>query len=352
MKFMMNSWYCVGWSVDLHERPLGIRVLDQELVLFRTSDGTPIALDGRCPHRFAPLSRGKVRGDEIECCYHGLRFNRAGLCTVNPHGKGIIPPRAKVRSYPMQDRNGALWVWMGDPELADAGKIVSFDFVSDRKQWAGVTGYLKINADYQLVIDNLLDLTHATYLHPATVGLDAEHSVGSAMEYEFRIEGTTVHSNYTFRNSPPTALFKPFFNADRGDIYAFMRWEPAGSLVLDISTTTLGSAKGTGVLMPSAHFIVPETDHTCHYFFALSRNVELLDEEKTKAMGQTAMTAFVDEDEPVIRLCGEMMESKEFFELEPAILETDVAGVQARRILTKLIKGEQKREAVGLSLRT
>ena len=341
MSYLRNSWYCAGWSSNLREKPVGIQILEEDLVIYRDAAGKPVALDGRCPHRFAPLSRGCVEGDAIVCGYHGLRFNRNGLCDHNPHGRQIIPPGAKVRSYPIAERNGALWVWMGEARLADPTKIINFDFVADRGTWTGVTGYLKVNADYQLVIDNLLDLTHATYLHPSTVGLDAEHSVGAEMKYDFSTEDTTVHSNYTFLNSPPTALFKPFFPASTGDIYAFMRWEPAGSLILDISTTDVGAEKGTGVLMPSAHFIVPETSSTCHYFFALSRNVELDDEEKTAGMAEMARFAFVEEDEPVISDCFKMMRGEDFFKLRPAILETDVAGIQARRVLQKLIAQEE-----------
>lgn len=280
----------------------------------------------------------------IECCYHGLQFDRNGTCTLNPHGQGKIPPRAHTRSYPLVERDGALWVWMGDAPAREE-EIIDLYFCGGAEGWAGVTGYLKINADYQLVIDNLLDLTHGTYLHPDTVGVGPEHSLGASLVYDFRTEGTTVHSNYTFLNTPPTALFKPFFHAERGDIFAFMRWEPAGALILDISTTGVGMPKGTGVLIPSAHFIVPETDTTCHYFFALFRNVELDDEEKTRAMGAIAAKAFVEEDEPVIHDCHEMMNGEEFFDLEPAILETDVAGIQARRILAKLIREERRQRA-------
>lgn len=342
MKYLRNSWYCAGWSASVAEKPVGIRILDEEIVIFRNSHGEAIALEGRCPHRFAPLSRGCVSGDEIMCGYHGLRFDRTGACTLNPHGRQVIPPRAAVRPYPLVERHGALWIWMGDADRADPTTIIDLEFVSDRDTWAGITGYLRVNADYQLVIDNLLDLTHSTYIHPTTVGLDEELSVGARMGYDFKTEGNTVHSNYTFLNSPPTALFKPFFSEPVGDIYAFMRWEPASSLILDISMTLPGEPKGTGVVMPSAHLIVPETSGTCHYFYALSRNVELDDHEKTAVMGEMTRYAFVEEDEPVVQDCFKMMDGQEFFSLEPAILETDVAGIQARRILNKLISAETR----------
>lgn len=340
-QFLRNSWYCAGWSTDLGDKPRGIKILNEDIVLFRTSDGSVAALDGRCPHRFAPLSIGCVKGDVIECGYHGLQFDRKGTCTLNPHGQGVIPPRAHTRAYQVEERDGTLWIWMGTPGEGNPADIMDLYFVGDKSGWEGTTGYLTINAGYELVIDNLLDLTHGTYLHPNTVGIDAEHSLGSALKYDFKTEGNVVHSNYTFLNSPPTALFKPFYRKERGDIFAFMRWEPAGSLLLDISTTDVGEPHGTGVKMPSCHLIVPETDNSCHYFWAISRNVDLDDAVATKKMGESVAYAFEVEDEPVIHACSEMMRGDDFFSLEPAILETDVAAIQARRILNKLLKAER-----------
>lgn len=340
--FLKDSWYCAGWSTDLADAPLGIKILGEDIVMFRTSDGKVAALADRCPHRFAPLSIGRVKGDVIECGYHGLQFDCTGTCTLNPHGQGMIPPRAHTRAYQIEERDGAMWIWMGEKGSGNPADIIDLYFTGGKAGWEGTTGYLKINADYRLVIDNLLDLTHATYLHPNTVGVVAEHSLGAALEYDFKTEGNVVHSNYIFRNSPPTALFKPFYANDRGDIFAFMRWEPAGSLLLDISTTDVGEPKGTGVMIPSCHLIVPETGTSCHYFWAISRNVELDDKEKTRAMGEAVAMAFEDEDEPVIQACHQMMDGEDFFSLEPAILETDVAGIQARRILNRMIKQQGK----------
>jgi len=345
--FLKNSWYCAGWSSKLSDKPQGIKILGEDIVLFRTSDGTPAALNGRCPHRFAPLSIGCVKGDVIECGYHGLQFDRNGTCTLNPHGEGTIPPRAHTTAYQVEEHDGAVWIWMGQPGAGDPKSIMDLYFMGGKPGWEAATGYLKINSDYRLVIDNLLDLTHGTYLHPTTVAVSAEHSLGALLKYDFRTEGNVVHSNYTFLNSPPTALFRPFCGQDRYDIYAFMRWEPAGSLLLDISTTGVGEPKGTGVMMPSCHLIVPETEKSCHYFWAIARNVELDDREKTRAMQEAVAYAFEVEDEPVIEACQKMMNGQEFFDLEPAILSTDVAGIQARRILNKLIAHGAERSSVG-----
>lgn len=344
MSFLRNSWYCAGWAKNLTDKPIGIKICNDPIVLFRTSDGSVAAVDGRCPHRFAPLSIGCVKGDVIECGYHGLQFDRNGVCQLNPHGRGIIPPTAHIRGYQVEERNSALWVWMGDPALADPETILDLPFV-DSEGWAGTTGYFRIEADYQLVIDNLLDLTHGAYLHVDTLGAPPEDAIGDALEYDFRTEGTTVYSNYMIRDLPPTPLMALFYKEKRGDIYASMRWEPASSLFLDIGMTEVGAPIGSGVQMPSAHLIVPETETSCHYFYAIARNLDLEDAEKTDIMAEIARKAFEEEDQPVITKCFDMMEHRALFDLSPAILETDIAAVQARRILTKLLRAEA--EVVG-----
>lgn len=346
--FLMNSWYCAGWGKDLTDKPIGIKIVGVDIVLFRKSDGSLAALRDRCPHRFAPLSLGCVKGDAIECAYHGLQYDGAGKCILNPHGRGKVPARAHVRAFPVEERHGALWVWMGEPELANADDIIDLYFMRDPHLWTVFTGYLKISADYQLVIDNLLDLTHATYIHASTLGIDPEASLGTSLEFECRTEGNIVHSNYGYMNSPLTVQLKPFSKHARADIFANMQWHPAGSLLLDFGASDVGIPRGAdSLLMPSAHLVVPETASTSHYFYAVARNVERDDTEKTKFLKELVVKAFIDEDEPIVRACFNNMYDEEFFGLKPAILETDVAAINARRILQKLIGEEQDKNASG-----
>jgi len=127
MEFLRNAWYVAAWSEELSERALLARtLLEEPVVLFRTRDGTPAALFDRCPHRFAPLSRGKLRDDSIQCGYHGLCFDRTGACSHNPYNPGHAPPRARVRGYPLLERQGIVWIWMGDPDRVDTSLAPDF----------------------------------------------------------------------------------------------------------------------------------------------------------------------------------------------------------------------------------
>ncbi|EIF42817.1 vanillate monooxygenase [gamma proteobacterium BDW918] len=343
MAFLRNCWYCAGWSADLGGQPTGIKILNEEIVLFRDSEGRATALSGICPHRFAPLSKGKVVGDRIQCPYHGLEFNQEGRCMLNPHGRGLIPERAKLQSYPLAERHGALWIWMGDPGAADESKIPEFDFVSDRESWAGATGYLRMDASYELVIDNLLDLTHADYIHGSTLAVDQTSNV--KMEADFDFSDSIISSKYTMLNAPPTPVFKAFTHIEVGDMVAQISLHPPSTFLMTFSLAECGGDIKAGQQVPSAHFIVPETETSCHYFYAISRNEKLEDNQITKNMLDILVKAFVEEDAPMIRDCQDGMRGEEFWALRPVVLETDVAAIQARRTIAKLLRLEQEGES-------
>lgn len=340
MEALRNAWYCAGWITDLGDKPRNIRILDEELVIYLQSDGRPVALTGICPHRFAPLGRGQVVEDDIVCGYHGLRFDGNGQCVHNPHGRGIVPPRAALRKYPAEARDGAIWVWMGEPDRADPETIMAMPFMSE-PGWATFTGYLHVEADYQLVVDNLMDLTHANYIHQQTVGVPPEILANVEIEYEFRNENGVLVSDYTARNVPPSTLLGAWVDHEIGDLYSPISLHLPSNLYLDIVMAACGQPRAAGSRMPSAHLIVPETDGTCHYFYAAGRDGKLDDAEISRRMAEMVEYAFVEEDEPMVRAVHECMGGREFFALEPAILETDAAGIAARRALARMIREEQ-----------
>lgn len=339
MAYLNNAWYIASWSADVTDAPVGRTLLEKPIVLYRDSQGHAVALGGMCPHRFAPLGDGKILGDNIMCPYHALQFNSDGACVLNPHGDGHIPPNAKVDSYAVLEKNGAIWVWMGDKQAADPKLISDTDwFVSP--DYASVHGYLRVNANYQMVVDNLLDLTHAPFLHPNTVGGDPEDSAG--MEHEFKTDDDgVIHSNYFVHAMPrPSPQLIPFWGDKPGDFRAEMRWRAACSLELDIRFSPVGGDRLEGLHVPSLHYLVPESETVTHYFYAMARNVALDNPQIDAAMAEGARQAFEDEDEPMIKACQDLMGTTDLMSLNPVILKTDIAGVQARRKLAQLIKAQ------------
>lgn len=342
MVYLNNAWYCAGWAGGLGRMPIAKTFLDQSILMYRREDGTPVAISNRCPHRFAPLHKGKLLGDRIECPYHGLQYDHEGACVLNPHGDGRIPKAARLRSYPLVEKQGTLWIWMGDPARADTGRIVGTEFLLQKDRYASVTGYLKVDVNYQLFIDNLLDLTHAPYLHPNTLAGRPEDSIGrDKMEFEFIQGETDVQANYLVRGMPATPQLVPFWQGrPPGDFRALMHWYAPSSLVLEISLTETGSRKDDGIVLPVMHFLTPETATTCHYFFATGHNWDIHDAEKTAQLVQHAKHAFEHEDEPMVKDCQDLMGTTDLFSLSPVLLETDVAAVRARRLLDSLIASE------------
>ena len=169
--FLRNYWYVAGYDHEVSRRPLGRVILGEPIALYRLEDGTPVALEDRCAHRHLPLSMGRLIGDTLQCHYHGLRYDRSGACVRVP-GQDLIPRSARVKSYPVVERYHWLWIWMGDPALADPASIPDYHWFDD-PNW-GVKGeYLHVKSNWQLIVDNLLDLTHLAFVHETTIGNSA-----------------------------------------------------------------------------------------------------------------------------------------------------------------------------------
>src|SRR6267378_3377828 len=150
--FLRNCWYVAGWSHDFAGGALVCRtVLGEPIVLYRKGDGGVAALEDRCCHRLAPLSRGRKEGDDLRCMYHGLKFAPSGKCVELP-SQDIIPATARVRAYPVVERDRWIWVWMGDPAAADRA-LVPCALNHNAPDWLMLTGELAYEANYELIND-------------------------------------------------------------------------------------------------------------------------------------------------------------------------------------------------------
>ena len=166
--WIRNCWQVIAFSKEIGATPLARTICEEKVVLFRTGAGEAVALADRCPHRLAPLSLGRVVGDTIQCGYHGLCFDAQGQCVRVP-GQDTVPRNARVRNYPLVERHTFAWIWLGDAARADPAAIPDVHWVDD-PAWAAVTGYHHFGANYQLVNDNLLDLSHESFVHEETIG--------------------------------------------------------------------------------------------------------------------------------------------------------------------------------------
>jgi vanillate O-demethylase monooxygenase subunit len=189
-------------------------------------------------------------------------------------------------------------------------------------------------------MDNLLDLTHAPYLHRNTVGGKPEDSVEAHIEVGFQEDERSVTSTYFVPGMAPTPQLQPLYPLTTGDFRVRMRWEPCSSLAMRLSMTPPGQPEGSGVVLPLLHFLTPIDEHHTHYFFALARNVAIDSAEAQAGMMAFARQAFEQEDEPMIAACQDRMGTTDFLSLGPVLLPTDVATVKARRRVEALVTAE------------
>lgn len=169
--WVQDAWYVAAWTHELEAGRIHARtIIDQPLALYRTGDGAIVAFEDRCCHRFAPLSLGRLEGDDLRCMYHGLKFAPDGRCVEIP-GQKLIPQSACVRRYPVATVGSWVWVWMGDAAKADATTIPP-SLALDDPGYRLMAGHLDYAAHYLLIDDNLLDLSHLSFAHEKTLGLD------------------------------------------------------------------------------------------------------------------------------------------------------------------------------------
>ncbi len=148
--FLKNCWYVGAWDHELIDGKLLSRVLlNEHVLLYRAESGKVVAMNDRCPHRGALLSQGRIEGDAVRCMYHGIKFDCTGKCVQIP-GQDMIPPKMRVRTYPVHEIGHLVWIWVGDPAKADISKIVNLPYMTDRN-WKGLPGYLHYDASYLLI---------------------------------------------------------------------------------------------------------------------------------------------------------------------------------------------------------
>jgi vanillate O-demethylase monooxygenase subunit len=348
--YLRNCWYVAAFSQEVGRQPLARTLLDTPMVFYRKEDGAPVALVDRCPHRFAPLSDGRLVGDDIECGYHGLRFDCTGRCVANPHNEGKPLGAARVESFALFERYGFLWIWPGEGELADPALIPHFPYLEDASLWRVLSGHLLVKGNYQLVTDNLLDLTHAPYLHPGfkIPDITPEQQLAATTTSVEKGERSVHYYRHRHGLPPNQATIDLFGFPNKPAISrTHMHWYPPALIDFDNGTYFDGQTEMDGFCFPQAHCITPETEITSHYFFAAARNLKLDDPAIDEALTGVLNTAFRTQDEPMIEAVQRRMgPTGDLESLGPVMLKTDAAPVLARRMLKAMIADERNQQAI------
>jgi phenylpropionate dioxygenase-like ring-hydroxylating dioxygenase large terminal subunit len=336
MSFLYNAWYVAAWASEVKEAPMSRRLLGENVVLFRGASGAVDALADRCPHRFAPLSRGKVCGEAIESAYHGLQFDGGDRCEKNQTGGGHVPAGAKLRSYPLVQKYQMLWIWMGDPARADAGQLPNYvGIVPDAK--AGhdnLDNYLHVKANYLLEIDNLMDLSDVNFLRNGTLGNETMRPT------QPKVTETA--------DSVRADLWMPNARAPFGELigqpcdqWQNMVWMSPTSMLLEFGQVAPGAPKAQKPDELAIHIVTPETERTRHYFFGTAGVYGEAEAWKAEAMRQAQIGAFTSEDNPMIEAIDAGMDGVDLWSLDPVLLRGDTAAVKVRRRIEGAIRAER-----------
>ncbi len=345
--YPLNAWYAAAYDIELKNELLARTLCDRDLVMYRRADGSPVVLADSCWHRMLPLSKGRLVGDEVVCGYHGLRFNGDGRCTQMP-SQETINPTACVRSYPAVQKHRFVWVWMGDPALADPADIPDLHW-NDDPEWAGDGEVIHANCNYKLVLDNLMDLTHETFVHGSSIGQDA---VAEAPFMTFhgatRVEVERWMTD--LETAPPfwrQQMMWKFGEADRVDRWQIIRFQAPSTIAIDVGVARAetGAPQGDrsqGVNGYVLNTITPERDGSCWYFWAFCRNYSLTDQAITQRIKAGVRNVF-REDELILEAQQKAIDAhpgRDFYNLN-----IDAGGVWARKLIDRMIEAERERAA-------
>ncbi len=343
MMFPRNFWYVAAWDHEVRRQELFRRVICNEpVVLYRCEDGSPAALEDRCCHRHMPLSDGRLKGNNIECLYHGLVYDPSGACIHVPSLK-TVPPEARVKSYPVVEKYQWIWIWMGDPALADPDEIADFHWMDD-PAWRAKGARLDLPGNYQLLVDNLLDLTHLQFVHETTLGTSAISGAPIVTEREDNL----VRVTRWIMDSPPPPFFQKAggFAADQNiDRWQIIEFVPPGFVRLDVGGARAGTGardgdRSQGFSMRNLNAITPETDTTSHYFWAQAHDFKIDDPTVTELLYRQIWTAFQED----LLVIGAQQGNIDHYGGElPAQVDfnQDSGGIQARRIIDRILAEER-----------
>lgn len=335
--FVKNVWYIAASESELEQPFIARRILNTPVIMFATSTGQLSAMEDACPHRLVPLSRGKRVNDEIRCGYHGMCFSAEGECTHVP-GQTNIPSAARVKTFPLILRHGFAWIWMGDKELADPNLVPDIHW-NNSPEWASSRGYHHVEANFRLLNDNLLDLSHETYVHEDTIGNDEAESIAN---YTATV---TVEANCLTRahREMPNIDAPPFFAMSLNRDTKINRWQSAINLVPSINLTIVGfhpvdEERSEALIGHVLHLLTPETETSTHYFWAFVRNYNIQDQAMTETV-RNAIAATFDQDKVLLEIQQKQIEERA--EQVPRVaIKLDQAPIQARRLLEQRLEHE------------
>jgi phenylpropionate dioxygenase-like ring-hydroxylating dioxygenase large terminal subunit len=346
--FPLNAWYAAAYDVEVGRALLARTVCGMKMVLFRRQDGSVAALEDACWHRLLPLSKGTLANDQITCGYHGLVFDGDGRCTHMP-AQETINPSACVPAFPVTLKHRFVWVWPGNPALADVATVPDLHW-NDDPAWAGDGELITVQCDYRLVLDNLMDLTHEAFVHGSSIG---QKALAEAPFVATHNERTATVTRWMEGIEPP-----PFWGGQIRDVKGYtgpvdrwqiIRFEAPCTIAIDVGVAPAGSGakqgdRSQGVNGYVLNTITPETETTCHYFWAFARNYSLGEQRLTHEL-RAGVARIFREDELILEAQQQAIfdhPGHSFYNLN-----IDAGSMWAREAIDKMVQAEAQPTSTG-----
>jgi vanillate O-demethylase monooxygenase subunit len=341
-EYLRNCWYVAAWAHELIDGKLLARtILDQPVLLYKGDSGRAAALEDRCCHRGARLSKGRLEGDCVRCMYHGLKFDGSGACVQIP-GQDTIPKGMGVRSYPVLERDTLVWIWMGEADKADPDLIVDFPYLRE-PGWRGVPDYLHYDANYLLIVDNLADFAHLAFVH--------RHTLGGSEEYAFKTKPVEVERQprgFRVKRMHMNADVPPFHRKVTRSDARIDRWNVGtmhipGIFFLESGFAPAGSGIERGDISQAkqyrnCQFFTPETAKSTHFFWNYLHNWNLDDPTIELSLHDSMVEGF-HEDKAIIEQQQRTFDADPSFRMHPIAADAPLAHF--RRVLAQLVEQER-----------
>ncbi len=339
-----NMWWVAAHSREVTTKPMSRWLLETPVVLYRTEDGTPAAIYDRCPHRWAPLSEGHVCGDKIVCPYHGMEFDTAGNCTKTPTQK-MMPKTAQIPAFTVKEAGAFIWIWMGDQDAIDC-EPPDVAYQTD-PGWSFPDGYYEVGANWVLIRENVLDLTHIAFLHKNTF----KQNDWITAPDSFR-DGDLVWYEQEFDLAPLSPLFcagmnlpedKPIKRKQVGRMPAlsisFSDW--------NVHDPAPEEGARSDFIMRGCHIVTPAQRGRTHYFWGAAFVEPTLSDDVAEKTKKSIIEAF-DEDKHLLEIMQRQIEDDprgmDYLEVT---LGADGAGMFVRQILNQKLAAEGRKLSGG-----
>jgi phenylpropionate dioxygenase-like ring-hydroxylating dioxygenase large terminal subunit len=346
--FVSDTWYVAGLSGEFPVGKLtGQTIAGKPVVIWRDDAGKVVAFDGRCVHKRMPLKDGRLLADgTLECAYHGFCYSSSGNCVRIPsQPEGAIPSKAKLKSFPVIEQDGLVWLWPGDVDRTGHTRPPRTQEIGS-DAWMSVSGTpLLVPANYRLLIENLLDITHFYPLHDGNVG-DLENSKIPVELTEPVIDGNravrTVRKVSGYKQPPFLADWFGYDIVDRVHSHALLSPGVTRVEMVAAPPGQLGTSADRGYVLYHTHTPINSTSHVWRWCIN-SRSEHRSPSDPTKSLAEEMAQNF---PQVAAQDLWALERQQEMFALpddgyEEVNIRADRAVLLARKLLAAM-EGEER----------